>query len=111
MAQAKQTQLAPRLQPRSIRDVTRFLYQSGVEGVRLERGRGFFYFAGAPILNWLNRAVVTPDLASRTLGAWLEEYRRMARQNASRDPFSRCEHDQRQAFKPRGIHRGLVDPI
>ena len=80
-------QYDPKAKPQSIRDVTAFLQQSGVEGVRLERGRGFFYFAGAPVLNWLNRTVVTPDLTRRTLGAWLDEYRRMAKQNASADPF------------------------
>jgi hypothetical protein len=87
MAKAKQ-KLDPKATPRSIRDVTRFLAQSGVEGVSLERGRGFFYFVGAPVLNWLNRTVVTPDLRGRTLGQWLEEYRRMAKQDASADPFT-----------------------
>src|SRR5688572_27968038 len=62
VAQAKQTKLAPQMQPRSIRDVTRFLAQGGVEGVSLERGRGFFCFVGVPVHNWLNRTVVTPDL-------------------------------------------------
>ena len=83
--------------PRSTRDVTAFLQQHGTEGVRLERGRGFFYFAGGPVLNWLNRTVVTPDPRSRTLGQWLGEYRAMAKQNASRDPFVRT--------KPKGVAR------
>lgn len=87
MAKAKK-KLDPQAPPRSIRDVTGFLTQNGVAGVRLERGRGFFYFVGAPVLNWLNRTVVTPDLSSRTLGQWLEEYRRMSKQNASADPFA-----------------------
>jgi hypothetical protein len=80
-------QLDPHATPRSIREVTRYLQQEGVEGVSLERGRGFFYFVGVPVHNWLNRTVVTSDLAGRTFGQWLEEYRRMAKRNASRDPF------------------------
>jgi hypothetical protein len=87
MAKAKK-KLDAKATPRSIGDVTRFLAQSGVEGVSLERGRGFFYFVGVPVHNWLNRTIVTPDLGSRTLGEWLEEYRTMAKQNASADPFA-----------------------
>jgi hypothetical protein len=80
--------LGAKATPHSIRDVSRFLAQEEVEGVRLERGRGFFYFVGVPVHNWLNRTVVTPDLGSRTLGQWLEEYRRMEKQNAGADPFA-----------------------
>lgn len=79
--------LDPDMVPRSVRDVTSFLRQHGIEGVRLERGRGYFYFVGAPVLSWLNRTVVTLDLTSRTLAQWLEEYRRMVKQNGSADPF------------------------
>jgi hypothetical protein len=87
MAAKTKKQLDSKATPRSVRDVSRFFAQSGIEDVRLERGRGFFYFIGVPVHNWLNRAVVSPDLGSRTLGQWLEEYRRMAKQNAGRDPF------------------------
>ena len=88
MAKAKQKNLNPHATPRTIRDVTRFLAQSGIEGVSLERGRGFFYFVGVPVHNWLNRTVVTPALTSHTLGQWLQEYRQMAKQNASPNPFT-----------------------
>jgi hypothetical protein len=87
MARSKQ-KLDPNATPRSIRDVTRFLAQEGVEGVSLERGRGFFYFVGVPVHNWLNRTVVTSELGSRTLGGWLEEYHTMEKQNTSADPFA-----------------------
>jgi hypothetical protein len=87
MATSAKKLLDLKAKPRSTRDVTAFLAQHHIEGVRLERGRGFFYFAGGPVLNWLNRTVVTPVIGSRTLGEWLAEYRRMAKQNISADPF------------------------
>ena len=101
MTKAKKENLHPQTMPRTIRDVTRFLAQSGVEGVSLERGRGFFYFVGVPVHNWLNRTVVTPTLATRTLGQWLDQYRRMEKQNASPNPFTPPTAKRRKARKPR----------
>jgi hypothetical protein len=44
---------------------------------RLEKGSGYFYFAGGEAADWLDRTVSLRAINSLTLKQWIEEFRRL----------------------------------
>jgi hypothetical protein len=49
--------------------------------VRLEKGDGYFIFAGAAAANWLDTTVRVPTLSSLTLEQWLDEFNKLKKLN------------------------------
>ena len=75
------------MRPTKLPQVNNFLQQHGINGVRLERGHGYFTFWGVPIDEWLNRIVVGDRLDTLTLDQWLEKYRQLEQQNDRGNPL------------------------
>src|SRR6185295_15690787 len=88
MAEKKQKVLDGSIRPMKLPQVNKFLQQHGIEGVRLERGHGYFTFWGVPIDDWLNRIVVGDRLDALTLDEWLEKYRQLEQQHNRGNPLS-----------------------
>jgi len=76
------------IRPTKLPQVNKFLQQHGIEGVRLERGHGYFTVWGVPIDDWLNRVVMVDRLDAMTLDQWLEKYRELEEQNKRANPFA-----------------------
>jgi 7,8-dihydro-6-hydroxymethylpterin-pyrophosphokinase len=88
MAEKKEKAITASVRPAKLPQVNKFLQQHGIEGVRLERGHGYFTFWGVPIDDWLNRVVVVDRLDALTLDQWLEKYRELEKQNNRANPFA-----------------------
>ena len=88
MAEKKQKAGDGSTRPAKLPQVNKFLQQHGIEGVRLERGHGYFTFWGVPIDDWLNRVVVVDRLDALTLDQWLEKYWELEKQNKQANPFT-----------------------
>lgn len=52
------------------------------QGVRLEKGRGYFYFRGGDAATWLDKTVRVPKVSSLTLPQWLAEFERLRKLNS-----------------------------
>lgn len=65
---------------------------------RLEKGDGYFYFAGPTTTDWLHRIVKAPALSSLTLEQWLAEFNQLAKLNQE------IQHG-RVSPKPRSLRR------
>lgn len=50
-------------------------------GARLMKASGYFYFEGGEAASWIDKAVYTPTVGSRTLEQWLEEFDRLQKVN------------------------------
>jgi hypothetical protein len=60
--------------------ITAELHRLG-HGARLEKGDGYFYFAGPTPANWLDRTVKLPILSCLTLEQWIAEFDRLKKLN------------------------------
>ncbi len=52
------------------------------QGVRLEKGSGYFYFLGGDAATWLDKTVRVPKVSSLTLPQWLAEFERLRKLNS-----------------------------
>jgi hypothetical protein len=50
-------------------------------GARLMKANGYFYFDAGEAASWIDKAVYTPTVGSRTLEQWLEEFDRLEKVN------------------------------
>src|SRR3954463_363400 len=99
MAEKKKASPSGAIRPTKLPQVNKFLQQHGIEGVRLERGHGYFTFWGVPIDDWLNRIVVGDRLDALSLDEWLEKYRQLEQQNNRGNPLSAAKKKTRTTKK------------
>ncbi len=66
----------------TLKAINERLAAAGCEA-RVERGDGYFYFSGGDALDWLDRTVKVPTLASLTLAQWVDEFMRLKKMNES----------------------------
>ena len=45
------------------------------------KASGYFYFDSGEAANWIDKTVATPNVGSRTLEQWLEEFDRLEKVN------------------------------
>lgn len=73
-------------------------------GARLEKGNGYFYFAGAEAEDWLDRTVHAHSLASLSLEEWIAEFERLKKVNSAilGGPAQKETRGTKRAGKKRG---------
>jgi hypothetical protein len=64
----------------TLKAINEELAKRGV-GARLEKGDGYFYFAGGEASDWLDKTVNAPSLSSFSLEQWIAEFARLTKLN------------------------------
>jgi hypothetical protein len=70
--------------PKKTEEVSRYLAQAGVKGVRLVKGQSYFCFEGDATEDWIDHTVEVTFLGDLTCDQWLQTFRAMDANPANR---------------------------